>query len=381
MKKTTIVILFCGVVFGLWSLSHGQTPRETPSKDVSPLRKYAYGKSGEWLYESLQTLRLPKTRPLKLTERKLNLPVDWSLQGKENQEVFPLSNLRAVDYKDKSKSATAFFAGFRVKYYANGGSLFDQYETQLKISKHLTNGQKNIILGQEPQTRNRSIVFYLAFKRSQVQIVYYPGKILFKGGDRNHMEKWLPAVPEKMKNGLRRDYALVQDSHGLLGLFNGTFERVDNFLRWNEPGGARKYGGLCYDFTTLEEPQEEMATFAIYKKGRVALGTYKSLPQKQDIRTFVQNRFMVIENGKPARDADPDSFCEFHDNIARSYLFTDKYGRIGYIWTLYTPPNVLAPIALKMGVENMMLLDIHAPVSCSIADPTGPLFFHPGGTT
>jgi len=84
---------------------------------------------------------------------------------------------------------------------------------------------------------------------------------------------------------------------------------------------------------------------------------------------------MVIEKGKPAKDADPNAFFEFHDNIARAYLFTDKYGRIGYLWTLYTPPNVLVPLALQMGIRDMMLLDIHSPISCSMADPKGPLVF------
>ncbi len=375
LNKLTRFLLLCGVTFGLWALSHAQNAQETPSKDVSSLRQFAYGKSGEWLYESLQTIHLPKTRPLRLTERRFTLPVDWNLQTRENKEGFPFSSLRAVDYSLNSKSATAYLAGFKTKYYSNAGNLFDQYENRLKISKHLTSGQKKIILEQDDQMRDRSMVFYLAFKRTQVQFVYYPGKIQFKGGDRDHMEKWLTDVPEDIRKGVRKDYALIQDSHGLLSIFNGTFESIDNFVKWNEPGGARRYGGLGYDFTTLKEPQDEMATFALYKKGRVALGTYKNLPQKEEIRTFVQNRFMVIENGKLAKDADPDAFCEFHDNIARSYLFTDKYNRIGYIWTMYTPANVLAPIALKMGIENMMLLDIHAPVSCSIADPAGPLVF------
>jgi hypothetical protein len=104
----------------------------------------------------------------------------------------------------------------------------------------------------------------------------------------------------------------------------------------------------------------------------VVLASDQNLTEKGKIRTFVQNRFMVIENGKPGKDEYPNAFYSFYDDIARSYLFTDKHHRIGVIWTMYTPPSVLIPLAQEMGINNLMLLDIHAPVAASFVDPSGP---------
>jgi hypothetical protein len=146
-------------------------------------------------------------------------------------------------------------------------------------------------------------------------------------------------------------------------LINGTFDKKDNFVKWHEKDGSVRCGGFGYDFKEHLKAQPEMATVAIYEDGEVRIGTYSNLPEKEKIRTFVQNKFMVLENGLLAKDSNPNSFCNYNDNIARSYLFKDKEGRIGYIWTMYTPANVLAPIAQKMNVTDMMLLDIHAPVS------------------
>ena len=118
--------------------------------------------------------------------------------------------------------------------------------------------------------------------------------------------------------------------------------------------------------------QPEMATCAIYEDGHMALGTYWKLEDKRKIRTCVQNRFMVLENGKPGPDEFPNAFCSFYDDVARSYLFTDKHHRFGVIWTLYTPPCVLAAVCREMGIRNMMLLDIHSPIAASFSEPAGP---------
>jgi hypothetical protein len=199
--------------------------------------------------------------------------------------------------------------------------------------------------------------------------------IQFRGGDRKHLGSWLPGTPEGIQKGTQKHYALIQDSNGLLGILNGTFDHVDNFV-WCNPNPAKvQYAGFGYDGKIMMKPQDRMATFALYQDGTVRLGTYVSLPNREKIRTFVQNRFMVVENGKIAKDADPDAFFNYYDDIARSYLFTDHSGRVGFIWTMDTPPNVLARLAIEMGVENMMLLDIHSPIHASVADPAGPLQF------
>ncbi len=366
-KKSVLILI-------LLSFSLIARAQETAWKEPSSVRTFAYGKSGEWLYEGLQTILLPKTRVPSSAERTFELPVDWLKKIIESKEWFPELDFSAVDYKNHSSKATAYLACFPTKYYEGSEDLFSDYFDVVEDSNYISLSQKQTLRENASLMRERSMVFYLAYDQSKVQFVYYPGKIQFRGGARDSIKEWLPATPEEFKIGARTDHALIQNSRGLIGLFNGVFDKTDNFVRWNDNGEMR-YAGFGYEFTTMMEPQPEMATFALYENGRIAIGSYRKLPGKESIRTFVQNRFMVIENGELARDSDPNAYCSFSDNIARAYLFTDVNGRIGYLWSLYTPVNVLAPIALEMGIKNMMLLDIHSAVSCSIVDPAGPFYF------
>ncbi len=345
---------------------------EPAGKQVSAVREYAYGKSGEWLYESLSKLHWPKTRVLGPGERPFKLAVDWARQAKDNKEGFPFLYPSAVEFTAVSPPLTATLSCFAVKYHDRGGVLFDDYFRKVETTPFLKPKAKALIRQQADLMKERAMVFYSAFDENRVQLVYYPGKIRFKGGVRKHIVGWLPGVREDEKSLLKNDYALVQNSQGLLALFNGVFDVSDNFVWWNQDPEKRRYGGFQYDWRPFLPPQPELATLAFYEGGRMAMGTYANLQEKDKIRTFVQNRFMVIEKGNPGKDAFPDAFCGFYDNIARSYLFRDRQGRIGFLWTLYTPPSVLVPLALEMGIEDLMLLDIHSPVAATISDPVGP---------
>lgn len=351
------------------ALAQGPTQKEVPV-----IRQFAYGRSGEWLYKGLRNLRLPKARSVGPSEFPFDLAVDWKGQFESNGKAFPFLGLWRTDYSDGEGKASALFAAFRSKYHEDGPVLFDAYFKWVLGSKRFTDAQKREIRRNDFTMRERSLIFGLSYEVSKVQWAYYPGKIMFMGGDREHMGTWLPNVHWRVRQGIRTSHALIQDPRGLLALMNGTFDKSDNFVKW-DPKGPMRYGGFRHEFITMMRPQASMATFALYGDGHVELGTYRDLPSKESIRTFVQNRFMVLENGKLAKDSDPDAFFSFHDNIARSYLFTDGSGHIGYLWSLYTPVQVLAPIALKMGIRDLMLLDIHSPLSCSVADPAGPLKF------
>jgi hypothetical protein len=345
---------------------------EPLGKQVSSLREYAYGKSGEWLYEALSKIHWPKSRALAEKERPFKLPVDWQKQEKENKEGFPFLFPSALDYAAGSPSTSVIATGYRVKYHSNAKKLFDDYFTRIQSSRFLNTKAKALIAQQAEMMRDEAMVFYVSFDEAQVQSVYYPGKIEFKGGDRRHTEKWLPEAREDEKSFKKNDYALVQNSKGLLAILNGTFDREDNFVWWNKDAAKRRYAGLQFDGRRLLPIQPEMATFALYEGGGVTLGTYQKLKDKEKILTLVQNRFMVMEDGEKGKDEFPDAYCGFYDNIARSYLFTDKHHRIGFLWSLYTPPSVLEPLAKEMGIENMMLLDIHSPVAATLSDPAGP---------
>jgi hypothetical protein len=349
-------------------------PQEV-GKTPSTLREYAYGKSGEWLYEGLAQARLPSSRPATLGEKPFDLPVDWDLQKKEKLPGFPLTELCVVEFKSGKKKASALWAGFGLKWCQDGQRLFDGFYRGVAESPRFSSRQKEVFKEKENEMRERAMVFYLAFSAKEARVVYYPGRISFRGGERDHQKGWIAGTPKEIQEGRRSDHALIQDSHGLLALFNGTFDRSDNFVAWRPQPESIRYGGFGFDGKTYEAPQPSMATFALYRDGTFRLGTYRHLPKKSDIRVFVQNRFMVLERGSLGKDARPDAFKAFHDDIARAYLFVDGKGRFGYLWTLYVPPEVLAPLALKMGIRDLMLLDIHAPISCSIADPVGPLVF------
>lgn len=357
---------------GIWFIPIPTQAGDSAGKPVSSIREYAYGKSGEWLYESLSKIHWPKTRTLTREERPFQISVDWKKQAAENKEGFPFIYPSAVDYTANSPTASVIVTGYRIKYHSREKLLFDDYFKRIAACPFLNNKAKELMAQQSEMMRDKAMVFYTAFDLSQVQCVYYPGKIEFKGGDRRHMSKWLPAALEEEKRFKKTDFALVQDPQGLLAILNGTFDREDNFVWWNQDASRRRYAGFQFDGRVFLEPQPEMATFALYEGGGVTLGSYQNLPAKEKIRTLVQNRFMVMENGTKGKDEFPDAFCGFYDNIARSYLFTDKHHRLGFLWTLYTPPAVLFPLAKEMGIENLMLLDIHSPVAATLSNPEGP---------
>jgi len=346
---------------------HALQAEELKGKKVSNLRQIAYEKSGEWLYRGLSKIKIPQLRPLQPKDSPLQLPVDWKTQAAQNKPGFPLFEPSAVDYGGNSPTATAYLAGFQTKYYQGGPRLLEDYFTQAETTHYLTANQKKDLREHRNLIHERSMVFYLSYDSRQVQLVYYPAKIRFHGGARSNMKAWLPHTPKAFQTGQRTDYALIQDSKGLLSIFNGTFDTVDNFAVWKEQE-TMQYGGFGYDFRTYMPPQAEMGTIALYEDGHVELHAYKNLKDPKKIRAFIQNRYMVIENGRLAKDSDPDAFCSFYDDIARSYLFIDGKGRIGYLWTLYTPAMVAAKMALQMGVQDMILLDIHSPISCVLSD-------------
>jgi hypothetical protein len=196
--------------------------------------------------------------------------------------------------------------------------------------------------------------------------VYYPGERQFHGGNStNH--PWLPDTPEPIRQGRQSDFKRIQDAEGLLAIFNGTFMKKDNFSLYRN--NRCKYGGFGFDFRTMMEPEPGMATAAIYEDGEVRLGAYANLPEKDGIRMFVQNKYMVLENGKYGRDASPPHFTRYADMIARSYLFKHKNGMVGYMWTMYLPPQIAAKLAKDMGIRDMMILDIHSTIGCLVSIP------------
>lgn len=356
------------------STASPQAAPDTPSA----LRQWAYGKSGDWLYQGLPRLEYPPARLLAPGEQPFHLPLAWIRQAAENKGRLPLFEPCALDYRSASVTVTAYLASFRTQYHPDAEGWFDAFFKEVRVSPRFSRRWKREFAKNEARMRERSMISYLAFEPGKVRLAYYPGAIQFKGGFRKRLEHWLPATPPGIRRGNDKSYALIKDSRGLLAILNGTFDRSDNYTKCHSDPSLDRFGGFGFRGKAYLPPQNAMATCAIYRDGRVRLGTYAALPRKKEIGAFVQNRFMVVENGKPGKDADPDAFFNYYADIARSYLFLDREGRLGFIWTLDTPPNVLVPIALEMGVKDMMLLDIHSPIYASVADPAGPLTFTDG---
>lgn len=349
------------------------TPQEAEAHEPSSIRQLAYGKSGDWLYEGLQRMKAPVGRAVKKAERPFVYVVDWKKQAAENQGALPLFEPRALDYVDGPTTVTAYLSCFLTRYHPRASRWFDAFFKRVETSPRFNERWKKTFAERSEEMRERSFVSYMALEPGKTQIVYYPGKIQFRGGARKELKDWIPDTPKEFQTGARKDFAVIQDSTGLLGLLNGTFDLSDNFTRWEDDADKRRYGGFGFDGKVYRDAQPAMATFALYRDGTARLGTFASLPEKEKIATFVQNRFMVVEGGRAAKDSNPDAFFNYYDDIARSYLFVDKKGRWGFLWTLYTPPAVLTPLAIQMGVQDMMLLDIHSPLYASLSKPAGPL--------
>lgn len=184
---------------------------------ASSIRQIAYGKSGDWLYEGLYRLDMPPGRPLFEKDWPFRIPIAWLQQAAENKDRLPLFEPCAVDYHSTSGSATAVLAGFRTKFHPDTPGWFSAFFDHVKSARRFSKAQKKEFAKHADRMRERSMVFYLAFEPGQVQWAYYPGMIQFRGGDRKNLKSWLPGTPEGIQKGTQKDYALIQDSNGLLG--------------------------------------------------------------------------------------------------------------------------------------------------------------------
>lgn len=334
----------------------------------SALRDVAYLASGSGFFYALKGHRFPFTGG-KPVAGPFPLPVDWQRAARDNPGHLPLQDWTGLDYG----CAQAAVAVLAVRHLPGSDAWFDAYFDRVRKCDHLSRSQKRKIAANVPLIRARSTVFIVSFDEATAQLVYYPGQILFRGGADRKLGKWVKGTPPDIRKGLRSDYCRLGSSQGLMAILNGTFSRVDNEGEWLGDRFAR--GGFGYDFREYYEPSPEMGTAAIYQDGSFRLGTLKSLPHRDRIRTFAQNRFMVVEDGKPGRDARARRFVRYHDQFARAYLFRDGRGHFGYVWTLDVPQDVMADLAIRLGIRDLLMTDIHSTVHCTLSDPGSPLSF------
>src|ERR1041384_503325 len=132
--------------------------QEGTGASVAKTRKYAYKKAGEWLFEGLQTVALPRTRPLTREEDLFQVPVDWDRQARETHVAFPLINVSAIDYGGHAKNATAYFSGFETKYHSEGPKLFGEYFFRVEHNPRFSEKQKEDVKANSALMRERSMV-------------------------------------------------------------------------------------------------------------------------------------------------------------------------------------------------------------------------------
>ncbi len=218
----------------------------------------------------------------------------------------------------------------------------------------------------------RAKVHIVSFPSDSFQFTYRPGSTLLQQSSDGEQVGFLTADNRVTNPAI----GIIDSSHtslnstseeDIIGIFNGTFHQEDTSF---VIGGVREYAGLVVDGTEVIPPSSEMATFAVYRDGEVRLGTYRNLPDKENIVTLRQNNFMVMEDGdlNPTM-TDPEEWAwnRYGDDILGSYLATNEEGQMAYIWSTYAPPWAVAETLKAAGFTNVMLLDIHPVVSASVA--------------
>jgi len=340
-------------------------PEEAVAGSPGWLRDKAYAAAGEGFIRCLKGARFPSSGPLGGPEPFL-LDIDWKRQADENLDAFPYCGWSALDYGSGTVGA---YTIFNLKYLAGTTEWFDYYFSKIPTMKYLKDPERRKIMDNESEIRNKSLVFFLAFRSERVRFVFYPGDRLFHGG-LSTRNPWLSSAPDAIREGRRTDHKLIQSGNGLVAIMNGTFLREDNFSLFTN--NECRFGGFGFDFRPMEEPEPGMGTVAIYGDGALRLGSWRNLPDRDNIRIFVQNKYMVLEDGRYGRDASPPHFTRFDDMIARSYLFRHSDGWTGYMWTMNTPPQVAARLARDMRVRDMIILDIHSTIGCQVSVPGAP---------
>ena len=364
MRPRSRAILCFGFVFACRAAAAPLPEAAPESANPAPswVRARAYAAAGIGFYRCLQGVRFPSSGPL-AAAKPFDFDIDWERQAAGNTDRLPYTPWSTLDW---GQGPAAVYTAFNVKYLRGSGDWFNQYFGGIGRLKYLTPAEIRKIRENETDIRGHSIVFFLGFYPEKAQLVYYPGDLSFHGGE-SIGDPWLAATPDDIREGRRTDHKVIQYPEGLLAIMNGTFIKHDNFsLFRNDDCG---FGGFGFDFRPVMVPERGMATAALYEDGSLKLGTFRNLPRRDRIRMFVQNKYMVLENGEYGRDASPPHFARYDDMIARSYLFVHSDGFFGYLWTMNLPPQVAAVLARTMRIRDMMILDIHSPISCQVARP------------
>jgi len=328
----------------------------------SVIRERAYAAAGIGFLHCLSQTRWPSSGLL-TARPPMAFNVDWKKQASGNPDGYPYCKWTSLDY---GTGPAAIYTAFNMKFLRGNEDWFNQYFSKIPTLRYLKKAEISKIQDNERVIRDQSLVFIMCFSPLLTRFAYYPGDLLFHGGE-SMKGPWLKNTPENIKNGRRTDHKVFADAGGLVAIINGTFIHHDNYSLYGR--GGFRFGGFGFNFRAIAEPQAEMATAAIYGDGTLRMASYRNLPKPENIRLFVQNKFMILEDGQYGRDASPPHYTRYDDMIARSYLFRHETGVYGYMWTINLPPQIAAKLAHDAGIKDMMILDIHSPISCQVSGP------------
>ncbi len=259
---------------------------------------------------------------------------------------------------------------FRAEYHLKGladasvETFIQEAEAAYEDSK-LTNRTKSSwhpTASQRADFLEKSKMHIVLYPSDQFRAQYYPGTTLLTQRDGMMSGESLGSVRGGIK--MKASYSRVGKDEGVVaGIFKATFDNFDCVREGRLPG-------MIIDGQPIDAPLANLETLAVYDDGTFRIATYAKLP-RAGIRMLRQNEFPILDAGEVSvAGAYPVRWNRFEDNIMRSYMFTTSDGKyFGYVWTNYTHPSFLAKVLKKLGVGDLMLMDIHPAFVAGVRKP------------
>ncbi|MBI2629190.1 hypothetical protein HYW74_03850 [Candidatus Pacearchaeota archaeon] len=236
-----------------------------------------------------------------------------------------------------------------------------EHYSELKVRKVYTDEELKTIL-------ERSKVHIVLFPMDQFELRYHPGSSLLIHENGDHLGGGLKSPRGDVK--LKQEYTRVkkEDLEKLVGVFNGTYHNEDTIKIVD---GKKRRAGLIVDGEIIDKPIEDIATIAFYQDGSFKIDNFNSLPDKEKIQFLRQNEYLLLHNGEIVENgAYPRIWNRYNDEILRSYIATTKDEKnFAYVWTTFCPTAIFAQAMQKIGLKELMMIDIHPVIAAILASP------------
>ncbi|MBY0315225.1 MAG: hypothetical protein K2Q26_06885 [Bdellovibrionales bacterium] len=285
------------------------------------------------------------------------------------EHPFPISNRKAINAGADETGwvpvpVTSDAVYYRAEYHLKDlGADVDQLITETERHYSTKFRRKWVIAGSDREALMQAKLHMLMFPMDKFKVKFHPGTYLLK-----HTRGARDGAPIRGTRGgipWRLEYDRVDptDYSKLVGVFKGTFDNKDCIRGQCLPG-------LIVDGKTIDAPFPNLATIAMNSDGQILMGRYGNIGNTS-MNWLRQNEYPVIENGQIVEDgAFPTGWNRFGDVIMRTYMVTSQDGKyFGYVWTMFSHPSFVAKLLHQMGIQNMMVIDIHPAVGAGVAQP------------